>query len=115
MGSDRRTPVMQLAISEGLLEVPNPATLAKRLSRGLLKDISDQADYTLLSWPYEDLGGRARTDAFRVTLATSIDPFAKRRGSAEIQGAESQWPNALRAQLHCMWIRRLFRIPSQQH
>ncbi len=75
MGSDRLTPVMQLAISEGLLEVPNPATLAKRLSRGLLKDISDQADYTLLSWPYEDLGGRARTDAFRVTLATSIDPF----------------------------------------
>src|SRR5437879_4972403 len=68
MTSHRLTPVMQLIINEGLFEVPTPAALTKRLSRGLLKDMFDQALFTLGSWPYEDLTKHPQTNIFRMTL-----------------------------------------------
>src|SRR6266700_1566596 len=76
MTSHRLTPAMQLIINEGLFEVPTPAALTKRLSRGLLKDMFDQALFTLGSWPYEDLTKHPQTDIFRMTLGASLDPFA---------------------------------------
>ena len=71
------TPVMQLIVDEGLLDVSTPEALAKLLSRGLLKDIHDQGLYTLGSWPYEDRKDSAAPSVtFRATLGSALDPFS---------------------------------------
>lgn len=77
MANAHLTPVMQLIVDEGLLEIPSPQGLAKRLSRGLLKDVQDQGLHTLGSWPYEDRQSRAASStAFRATLGSALDPFS---------------------------------------
>src|SRR2546421_576433 len=77
MTTDHLTPVIQLIISEGLLDVPGPEALAKRLTRGLLKDIHDQSLFTLGSWPYEDRQDSiAPSVTFRATLGPALDPFS---------------------------------------
>src|SRR5437879_2554327 len=78
MSNEYLTPVMQLIIDEGLLDVSRPEDLAKRLSRGLLKDIQDQGLHTLGSWPYEDSQSASAASplAFRATLGSSLDPFS---------------------------------------
>ena len=51
MAADRLTPVMQLMVSEGLLDLPNPNALAKRLSQRFMRGIFDQTLYTIRSYP----------------------------------------------------------------
>ena len=64
MAADRLTPVMQLMVSEGLLDLPNPNALAKRLSQRFMRGIFDQTLYTIRSYPYENHVGASAGDAF---------------------------------------------------
>ena len=77
MTSDRLTPVMQLMVSEGLLDLPNPTALAKRLTQRFMREIFDQLLYTIKSYPYEGHAGASSSDAFRVTLGPTLDPFSE--------------------------------------
>jgi hypothetical protein len=77
MASERLTPVMQLMVSEGLLDLPTPSALAKRLSRRFMREIFDQTGHTIQSYPYENHVRASPSDAFRVTLGPTLDPFSE--------------------------------------
>jgi hypothetical protein len=76
MASERLTPVMQLMVNEGLLELPTPTALAKRRSQRFLREIFDQTLFTIQSYPYENHVQDPPGDAFRVTLGPTLDPFS---------------------------------------
>jgi hypothetical protein len=77
MASANITPVMQLAIEEGLLKVETADELRRRLGRGLMKDMFAQAMHTLGSWQYEDRQEhQSPSDAFRCTVAATLNPFS---------------------------------------
>lgn len=84
MPGDRLTPAMQLIISEGLLNAPSPTALTKQLSRGLLKDLYNQALHTIESWPYEDHTDRLPTGVLRATLGPARDPFSSQGKCMEL-------------------------------
>jgi hypothetical protein len=77
MTSERLTPVMQLMVSEGLLDLPSASALAKRLTQRFMREIFDQLLYTIKSYPYEGHAGASAGDAFRVTLGPTLDPFSE--------------------------------------
>src|SRR5438034_1201760 len=76
MASERLTPVIQLMVSEGLLDLPTPTALAKRLSKRFLREVFDQTLFTIQSFPYENHVQAPPSDALRVTLGPTLDPFS---------------------------------------
>ena len=70
-------PLIAVLLAEGLNEVVSSDELKKKLARaGFLRELRDQAEYTLRNWPYEGAHPSEPKGQFVFTASGALNPFS---------------------------------------